>query len=76
MDKGANIDAVSPDGVSALMMATRGGYYETVKLLLWEVADPNITSASGGTALDWALRAGNTEIAELLKQAGAKEQTK
>jgi hypothetical protein len=55
------------------MMAARGGHFDTVKLLLWEVADPNIRSESGATALAWALKAGNTEIADLLRQAGAKE---
>src|SRR5665647_1709331 len=73
LEKGADIDALSPNGISALMMAARGGHFDTVKLLLWEVADPNIRSESGITALAWALKAGNTEIAELLKQAGAKE---
>ena len=55
------------------MMAARGGHFDTVKLLLWEVADPNIKSESGATALQWALKEGNTDIAALLKQAGAKE---
>ena len=55
LDNEANIDAVSPNGISALMMATRGGHFDTVKLLLWEVADPNLKSNSGETALGWAL---------------------
>ena len=55
------------------MMAARGGHLETVKLLLWEVANPNLKTDSGGTALNWAMKAGNTDIADLLKQAGAKE---
>jgi ankyrin repeat protein len=37
------------------------------------VADPNIRSDSGDTALGWARKSGNTDIAELLKQAGAKD---
>lgn len=73
LEKGAEIDALSLNGISALMMAARGGHFDTVKLLLWEVADPNIRSESGATALVWALKAGNTDIADLLKQAGAKE---
>lgn len=73
LDKGADIDAVSPSGISALMMAAREGHYDTVKLLLWEVANPNIKNDSGATALSWALKAGNTDIAELLKRAGAEE---
>lgn len=73
LDKGADIDAVSPNGVSALMMAVRGEHAATVKLLLWEVANPNIKSDSGATAMAWALKVGNTDIVNLLKQAGAKE---
>jgi len=73
LQQGAEIDALSPNGVSALMMAAREGHFDTVKLLLWEVANPNIKSESGITALKWALKAGNTDIADLLKQAGAKE---
>ncbi|MDP2640134.1 MAG: ankyrin repeat domain-containing protein [Betaproteobacteria bacterium] len=73
LEKGADIDAVSPNGVSALMMAARDGHFDTVRLLLWEVADPNIKSESGATALGWARKAGNTEIADLLQQAGAKD---
>ena len=55
------------------MMAARDGHFDTVRLLLWEVADPNIKSESGATALGLARKAGNTEIADLLQQAGAKE---
>jgi ankyrin repeat protein len=44
-----------------------------VKLLLWEVANPNLKTDTGATALEWALKAGNTDIGALLKQAGAKE---
>ena len=73
LDNGADIDAMSPNGISALMMAARGGHFDTVKLLLWEAADPNIKSDSGASALDWALKEKNSEIANLLKQAGAKE---
>ena len=73
LGKGVDIDAVSPNGISALMMAVRSGQYDVVKLLLWEVADPNLKSDSGVTALDWAKKAGNSEIAELLKEAGAND---
>ena len=73
LDQGADIDAVAPNGTSALMMASRGGHIETVKLLLWELADPNLKTDSGASALSWAEKEGNTEIADLLKQAGAKD---
>ena len=71
--KGAEIDAQAPNGATALMIASRQGHLETVRLLLWEDSDPQIRTDSGATALQWALKAGNSEIAKLLQQAGAKE---
>jgi ankyrin repeat protein len=36
-------------------------------------ADPTVKTEAGATALKWALQTQNTEIAELLKKAGARE---
>jgi uncharacterized protein len=69
----ADIDAKSPNGTTPLMLAARQGRYDTVKLLLWEVAEPNAKNESGATALSMALRNKNSEIATLLRQAGARE---
>lgn len=50
------------------MMASRGGHLQAVKLLLDEDADANLKNDRGETALDWALRAKNTDIAALLRE--------
>jgi ankyrin repeat protein len=73
LDEGADIDATSPNGTTALMLAAREGHYAVVKLLLWEVAEPNVRNEAGATALSMALRRKNTDIAALLRQAGARE---
>jgi ankyrin repeat protein len=54
------------------MVAARGGHFETAKLLIWQVADVNVETDRGDTALKWALETKNTDIAKLLQQAGAK----
>ncbi len=73
LQKGANIDALSLNGTTPLMMAVRGGNIETARLLLWEVADAKIKNDAGATALQWALKSGHTDLAALLRQAGATE---
>jgi ankyrin repeat protein len=55
------------------MMAAREGHAEVVKVLLEAKANPNGKTDTGRTALQWATAAGNSEIVELLKRAGAKE---
>jgi hypothetical protein len=55
------------------MFAARGGHVEMVRLLLSRSADPNAKADSGATALKWALQAQNTDIAGLLRKAGATE---
>ena len=72
LENRAEIDARAPNGATALMFAARNGHFETAKLLIWEVADVNVEADSGGTALQWATQTKNTDIAALLKQAGAK----
>ena len=55
------------------MGAVRNGHVDVVKLLLSQRADPNLKNDAGASALQWALKGGNTELAQLLKQAGATE---
>jgi ankyrin repeat protein len=43
------------------------------KLLLARSANTSVRNDSDGTALSWALKAGNAAIADLLRRAGAKE---
>jgi hypothetical protein len=43
---------------------------EVVELLLQNNADPNLANERGATAIDWALKTENTDIADLLRKAG------
>jgi ankyrin repeat protein len=55
------------------MMAVRGGHLETVKMLVWEVAELDLKNHDGATALQWAIKSQRQDIVAHLKQAGAKE---
>lgn len=56
-----------------LMRACKKGDIETVKLLISKGAYVNFVDKHGQTPLFKSLYYGNTEIAELLRQHGAKE---
>lgn len=62
----AFIDAVSPNGTTALMMAAHYGVPSVVKLLLEEGADPLMRNQQGMSAIDFAHRAGRQESADLI----------
>jgi len=67
LENHAYIDAAPANGVTALMMAARGGHRDTVMLLLDEGADPTLKNDLGQTAVDWALMARNTDIADMIR---------
>lgn len=73
--KDIEVDAMHPDGVSALMYAAAGGHPEVVAFLLSgegkAKADPNLKHVQGGTALMEAATSGNQEVVDLLLAAGA-----
>jgi ankyrin repeat protein len=58
---------------SQLIEAAQNGRAEEVQALLEGGADVNAKDDDGQTALTVATQAGHTEIAEMLKKAGAKE---
>jgi ankyrin repeat protein len=70
--EGANIDAVSPNGTSALMMAVREEKFSTAELLIARGANVNIRNEQGATALSWAERSGDMTLVGRLKRAGAR----
>jgi ankyrin repeat protein len=70
--EGANIDAVSPNGTTALMMAVREEKFSTAALLIARGANVNLRNEQGATALSWAERSGDTTLVERLKRAGAR----
>jgi len=49
------------------MMAARGGHLATVTLLLEEGADPTLKNENGDTAISWAEKGRQTEIADLIR---------
>ncbi|MEQ9606635.1 MAG: ankyrin repeat domain-containing protein, partial [Kiloniellaceae bacterium] len=74
LTRGADADAREADtGNTALMLAANRARLEEVKLLLQAGADPNLKAKDGWTALAAAEMIGDSEIAALLRAAGAKE---
>jgi hypothetical protein len=71
---GANVNARDEEGRTPLMLAAGSEYFspDTIQLLINEGADLNAKSAGGATALDFAKRAGQAAVVELLVKAGAK----
>lgn len=72
LKRGADIDATTENGSTALFFAARYGHLEVVELLLKNKADAKIANESGETAIDWALKTGNTDIEALLRAAGGR----
>jgi len=72
---GANIMATDREGSTTLMWAAFNevGKTELVEDLLNFGVDPNARNQTGETALDWALRRGDTPVVALLRKAGASE---
>jgi quinoprotein dehydrogenase-associated probable ABC transporter substrate-binding protein len=58
LDKGANANALSKDGVTALMIAAGHNNAPVIGLLVGAGADPNAKNTHGQTALDIATSAG------------------
>ena len=67
------MDDAGDNGSTALMIASRNGQMGAVRLLLKHHAEVNYQNGNGLTALEWALKNGNTDIAEVLRQAGAQD---
>ncbi len=72
LKRGAEIDATTQSGSTALFFAARFGHIEAVKLLLKNEADPTISNENGETAVDWAMKSKQTDIENLLRAAGGR----
>jgi ankyrin repeat protein len=70
MDQGADPNANNPSQASALMIAALQGQEEMAARLLKAGADPTWTKG-GESAVDWALKNGNTDIADMVMKAQA-----
>ncbi len=71
LDKGADKDALAPNGYTALMLAARNGHTEAARILLQDDADFRVASADGATALRIAQARNDMVLVELLRRAGA-----
>jgi uncharacterized protein len=69
---GAEVDAKTENGSTALFFAARFGHADVVKLLLANKADPTIANDAGDTAVDWAVKSGNTDVEDILRAAGGR----
>lgn len=68
LDRGAKIEAPSPNRTTALMMAARYGDERAVDLLLARGADPRARNDLGLNAADFAQRGGREGVAARLKK--------
>ena len=71
LGRGAEVDARTTTGYTALLLASREGYRETTDVLLAAGADVNAAAADGTTALVIATIRRHLEYAEFLLDQGA-----
>lgn len=73
IDKGARINTVDHNGVTALHGAVATNQAHMVKLLISKKARINISDHKGRTPLDWAIREKHQDIATILQNHGAEK---
>ena len=67
----AHVDSYDRNGLTALMCASKGGYYVVVELLLRNGAQVNLQDSRGWSALMYACLAGHYRVAKVLLKYGA-----
>ena len=68
LDKGAQIDARSPNGTTPLMMAARYGSTQAVELLLQKGANHQLANEQKLTALDFARQGARPDAIKILEK--------
>jgi len=71
VSRGADLDAATSEGVTALMYASHNGFPDVVNYLLQKGAEVNAVPENGITALISASKTGDYEICEMLLDSGA-----
>lgn len=71
LENGADPNAKSPDGTSALTIAAEYGHADIIKLLLAKGADVNLRNNHGNTALMYGAEYGHPQVVKVLIAAGA-----
>jgi len=71
LDLGLPVDAVDPQGCTALLRAAGGGHEGIVGYLLERGADPGLSARTGATPLSAAISMRHARIVDVLLQAGA-----
>ena len=66
LDRGADLNARSPNGSSVLMMAIYEGREDMARRLLARGADTRIKNENGHGALDWAMKFNHLKIARMV----------
>lgn len=72
LEHGADVNAHDSHGITPLLFATQGHYFQFVPLLLDHGADPNAGDDGGRTALMYAALASDVAAARKLLESGAK----
>ena len=70
--KGADLNAVGPNGETPLTLAAMNGHKEIAEMLIAEGIDVNAMDNDGDTALHLAALNGHEKIADLLRKHGGK----
>ena len=66
IERGADINARTPNNSTPLMMAAREGHEDLSRFLLESGADPKLKNEVGDTAMTWAMRYSHFSIAKLI----------
>lgn len=69
LEKGADLNARTPNGSSVLMMAVYEGHEDVARWLLARGADTSVKNENGDGALEWAMKFDHTKIARMVSTA-------
>lgn len=75
IEAGADVNATSNDGRTALMLAASSGFIDIVNILLDNKANVNMATEDGWTALTYAVDHGYLDMVKILIESGANVNT-